>query len=107
MRFRLRRYVFGRTLKWDFPLTAEFLEKKYKMPVSPNHLFVSSGVSQILELLCILFCKTGDTVFVEEPTYFLVLKMFRDHGLRIEGIPTDENGLIVEALEERLRAFII
>lgn len=45
----------------------------------------------------------GDLVFVEEPTYFLMLKVFAgDFKLRTEGIPMDENGMRVDILEERL-----
>jgi DNA-binding transcriptional MocR family regulator len=40
---------------------------------------------------------------VEEPSYFLALRVFADHQLRTVPIPMDENGLIVEALEEELK----
>jgi DNA-binding transcriptional MocR family regulator len=42
---------------------------------------------------------------VEEPSYFLALRIFADHGLRIISIDTDEKGLVIESLEEKLREF--
>jgi DNA-binding transcriptional MocR family regulator len=42
-------------------------------------------------------------VFVEEPTYFLALRIFADHRLRVVGLPTDEHGLVIEALEDELK----
>ena len=81
---------------------ALFLKEKYGMTVDPDHLFVSNGVSQALDLICTLYSRPGDLIFVEEPTYFLALRIFADHHLRVVSLPIDEQGLVVEALEERL-----
>jgi 2-aminoadipate transaminase len=81
---------------------AGFLEEPYKMQVDPDALFITAGASQGLDLICTLFTRPGDTIFVEEPSYFLALRIFADHGLKIVGLPMDEEGLIVEALEEKL-----
>ena len=83
---------------------AEFLSRHYDMPVSADRLFISGGVSQALDLLCTLYTKPGDTVFVEEPTYFLALRIFRDHRLHLVSVPTDDQGLVVEAVEEKLKS---
>jgi DNA-binding transcriptional MocR family regulator len=81
---------------------AKFLSAGHGFPVEPESLFVTSGVSSGLDLICTLFTQPGDTIFVEEPTYFLALRIFADHGLRLVPIPTDEEGLVVNALEEKL-----
>jgi DNA-binding transcriptional MocR family regulator len=81
---------------------AKFLSAGHGFPVEPESLFVTSGVSGGLDLICTLFTKPGDTIFVEEPTYFLALRIFADHGLRLVPIPTDEEGLVLDALEEKL-----
>jgi len=82
---------------------ARFLSHHYASEVSPDELFVSGGASQALDLICSLFTRPGDLVFVEEPSYFLALRIFADHGLRAEGLPTDPHGLVPEALRDRLR----
>jgi DNA-binding transcriptional MocR family regulator len=71
--------------------------------VSPEELFVSGGVSQALDLICSLFTRPGDLVLVEEPSYFLALRIFADHGLRVGGLATDRHGLLPGALRDRLR----
>jgi 2-aminoadipate transaminase len=81
---------------------ARFLAAHYHKPVDADDLFVTAGASQGLDLICTLFTKPGETIFVEEPSYFLALNIFRDHGLNIIGLPMDEDGLMVEALEENL-----
>ena len=84
---------------------ANFLTEGFGLPVDAGHLFVTNGISNALDLLCTLFTHPGDTIFVEEPSYFLALRIFADHGLRIISIDTDENGLAIESLEEKLREF--
>jgi len=81
---------------------ADFLSEGYGFPVDADTLFVTSGISSALDLFCTLFTLTGDTVFVEEPSYFLALRIFTDHGLRLVSIPTDSSGLVVDLLEEAL-----
>ncbi len=81
---------------------AHFLTLAYGFPVASEDLFVTSGISGALDLICSLFTQPGDTVFVEEPTYFLALRIFADHGLHVISIPTDESGLMVDALEVAL-----
>jgi len=82
---------------------SEFLEGIYRMPLDPAHLLVTNGASQGLDLICTLFSKAGDSIFVEEPTYFLARKIFADHHLRPVALPMDADGLIIEALKEQLK----
>jgi 2-aminoadipate transaminase len=82
---------------------ADFLTVEYATPVMAEQLMVTAGASQALSLICTLFTKPGDTVFIEEPSYFLALRILReDFGLNAVPIPIDENGLRVDALEEAL-----
>jgi 2-aminoadipate transaminase len=74
----------------------------YAMLVRPDTLFLTGGASQALDLTCTLFTRPGDTIFVEEPTYYLVQRIMRDHHLRVVGVPTDAFGLRPEALEAML-----
>ena len=82
---------------------AHFLTDQYGFPVFPKNLFITNGASLGLDLTCTLFAQPGDTVFVEEPSYFLALRILADHHLRLVSIPIDENGLCVEALEQELK----
>jgi 2-aminoadipate transaminase len=84
---------------------AGFLGRGYGFPVDPDTLFVTNGISNALDLICAHFTRPGDTIFVEEPTYFLALRIFADHDLRIVPIQTDKDGLIIESLEEKLAGF--
>ncbi|MCB0211869.1 MAG: PLP-dependent aminotransferase family protein [Anaerolineae bacterium] len=84
---------------------AKFLTKGYAIPVDADSLFVTSGASQALDLICTLCTKPGDTVFVEEPSYFLALRIFADHGLHVVGLPMDGDGLDIAVLAEKLTEY--
>jgi DNA-binding transcriptional MocR family regulator len=90
---------------------AEFLGPRYSTSVTgaddvvrvdPQLMMVTNGNSHAIDLCCGVLTRPGDVVFVEEPTYFLALTIFRDHGLRVVGIPVDDDGLSLEALEDEL-----
>ncbi|MDH3598844.1 MAG: PLP-dependent aminotransferase family protein [Candidatus Tectomicrobia bacterium] len=83
---------------------ADFLSRQdaYAMHVHPATLFLTCGASQAIDLICTLFAREGDTVFVEEPTYYLVSRIFTDHHLQVVGVPTDAEGLRVDALDAML-----
>lgn len=83
---------------------AAFLTRRYAAPVAASQLMTTSGNSQALDLICTRFTKPGDTIFVEEPTYFLALDVFRDHGLHVVGIPIDAQGMRLGALRDALAA---
>jgi DNA-binding transcriptional MocR family regulator len=83
---------------------AKFLTGGYGFSVNPENLLITTGISNALDLLCSYFTKPGDTIFCEEPSYFLALRIFIDHGLNVISVETDENGLIPASLEEKLAA---
>jgi DNA-binding transcriptional MocR family regulator len=84
---------------------ANFLTKGYGFDTAAESLFVTNGISKALDLICTLFTQAGDTIFVEEPTYFLALRIFADHHLNVISVDTDEKGLIIASLEEKLAQF--
>lgn len=81
---------------------AEYLSEGYRKTVVPESIFVTGGSSQGLDLVSTVFSRAGDTVFVEEPTYFLAFQILRDHGVKLVGVPVDQEGMRMDALEALL-----
>lgn len=81
---------------------ANFLSNGYGFSVNADNIFITTGISNGLDLICSLFTKAGDTILVEEPSYFLALRIFADHGLNVVSVATDENGLVPASLEGML-----
>ena len=50
--------------------------------------------------VCSLLLKSGETIFVEDPTYFLARNIFsKDFKLNVESISMEEDGLNIEELK--------
>lgn len=69
----------------------------------PERLLITVGAQQALDLVGKLFIEPGDTIAVEAPSYVGALSAFSVYEPRYLQIPMDENGIIVEELEEALR----
>jgi DNA-binding transcriptional MocR family regulator len=82
---------------------AGFVERNYGQAVSTENLFLTGGNSQALDLVCERFTQPGDTVFVEEPCYFLAYQILLDHGLELVPIPVDADGMRLDVFEELLK----
>ena len=50
-----------------------------------DDLFATAGATQGLNLLSHMLFSAGDIAFVEDPTYFLAMKMFNDAGMKVIG----------------------
>jgi DNA-binding transcriptional MocR family regulator len=81
---------------------ANFLNQAGGHAASAKSLFVTAGTSQGLDFVCHRFTRPGDTVLVEEPSYYLAFQVFRDHGLNIVGIPLDGEGMDPDRLEREI-----
>jgi len=82
---------------------SDFLSLEYGVDARSESLLLTCGNSQALDFICERFTQPGNTVFVEEPTYFLAFQIFRDHGLKVVPIAMDQDGMIIEALEQALK----
>jgi 2-aminoadipate transaminase len=67
-----------------------------------DELIVTSGGMECIALACQSLVDPGDTVAVEAPTYLGAIMAFDRYEAEIAGIPIDEEGLLVDAFEERL-----
>ena len=82
---------------------AKFLSNQYEDTVDSADLMVTAGATQGLALLVTLLFNPGDLAFVEDPTYFLAIKVLsEDLNLKVIGVPTDEDGINVEEFDRLL-----
>ncbi|WP_347754788.1 PLP-dependent aminotransferase family protein [Agrococcus sp. ProA11] len=64
---------------------------------------VTAGSQVALDIVTKVLCEQGDTVLVEDPTYVGALGAFGGAGLQVEHVPMDADGLVPDALRERIR----
>ncbi|HZO98533.1 MAG TPA: PLP-dependent aminotransferase family protein [Gaiellaceae bacterium] len=65
----------------------------------PDEILVTSGARQGLDLVARTLLRPGDVVCVESPSFVGTLASLEATGARLIGIPSDADGLDVEALE--------
>jgi 2-aminoadipate transaminase len=71
--------------------------------VSIDQVLVTAGSNQLLHLVTDTLCDAGDIVLCAAPAYFVYLGILRNLGVRAVGIESDEDGVLLEALEEELQ----
>ncbi|KAI9205791.1 pyridoxal phosphate-dependent transferase [Polychytrium aggregatum] len=85
---------------------ARFLANEYGSPVEANHLAVTSGASQSFSNLITMFTTSATRILIEDPTYFLALRVLQDHGFQerdFVSVPVESGGISLQILEERLK----
>ncbi|MER5865974.1 PLP-dependent aminotransferase family protein [Kitasatospora sp. NPDC002040] len=70
------------------------------LPTGPDELLVTTGSQQGLTLVATALLEPGDVVLVEDPGYLAALQCFAFAGARVVPVPTDDGGLIPDALAE-------
>ena len=80
--------------------TAKFLTEQYANTVNHEDLWLNAGASQGLAFIGSFLFQPGDVVFAEEPAYYIGLKASRDDlGMKVIGVPSDKDGIVVDELE--------
>ncbi len=70
---------------------------------TPDEIITTHGATEALLLALRVTTKRGDLVAVETPTYFGILHLIRDLGLKAIELPvTPEGGVVLDALEAAL-----
>ncbi|MGF9698767.1 PLP-dependent aminotransferase family protein [Paenibacillus sp. MABNR03] len=81
---------------------AERLESK-GIPASPDHMLLTTGSQQSIDLVCRILLDPGDRVLVESPTYLAALQVIHSYQAESHGVACDEEGMLPESLEEQLK----
>jgi len=84
-------------------VVTELLEPRGVKADSDNILITSGGLEGI-NLLCQLFIDPGDVILVESPTFVHCVEIFEMFQARCESVAMDEDGMIPEDLEEKIKA---
>jgi 2-aminoadipate transaminase len=69
---------------------------------SVEEVLITTGAQQALDLTGKLFLDEGDTVICESPTYIGAISALKVFAPRWVEVPTDDEGMDLEALERRL-----
>lgn len=77
---------------------------RYNILAEPENVLITAGSQQALDLIAKLLINPGDRLLVEAPTYLGALQAFNVFGADYVSVPADDDGLIVDRLDEALRS---
>lgn len=70
--------------------------------VTPDNVIITQGTTDALEILPQLLISPNDVVLMEAPTYLWAIRSFNFRQAGMIGIPSDEGGICIDLLRERL-----
>ena len=76
---------------------------KYGINITADHVLITTGSQQALDLLGKILINRGDRILVESPTYLGALQAWNAYGVKYITIPYDDDGMQIDLLESRLR----
>lgn len=96
------------SLSQGVPLLRELLAErisKQGLPVTAENILITTGSQQGLDLIGRVFIEPGDYVITELPTYLGALQAFNFYQCRYAPVQMDNDGMIIDQLEEKIRLF--
>lgn len=79
-----------------------FLHRLWGYNINYKNMLITSGSQQSINLISNSLINEGDTIFVEQPTYFGALDVFKKKNIKLVGIDLYEDGLNLEMLEKEI-----
>lgn len=88
------------------PLREMIVERMHQIGIHCNieNVLITAGSQQALDLIGKVMLNPGDNVYVEEPTYLGALQAWYAYQAGFITVPTDDEGIITGALEEKLQS---
>ena len=78
-----------------YPKLRTWLEqdlRKKKLFKDGDMVVVTSGAQQAIEVTTKILCNEGDVILCENPSFIGSLNAFRSYGVKLIGVPMDEDG---------------
>lgn len=81
---------------------ADRMNKIYNSDLKMENILITTGSQQNLDMAGKIFLNPGDVVLMEAPTYLAAINAFKAYECTFKEVPTDDKGMIPEALEKIL-----
>ncbi|MET4692882.1 PLP-dependent aminotransferase family protein [Endozoicomonas lisbonensis] len=78
----------------------DYVRSSRAVRCEPDHVVITQGAQQALDLCARLFLNPGDPVAMENPGYIGAQRAINATGAHIIPLPVDEQGVVVSALEQ-------
>jgi 2-aminoadipate transaminase len=83
----------------------EFIVRKmsrYGIVASVDNVLITTGSQQGLDLVSKVLLDPGDVIIIEAPTFVGALQSFRAYQASYASVPLDDDGMLVDVLEQKI-----
>lgn len=82
---------------------SDYMKRKHRVGREFDQILITAGAQQAMDLATKSLCNEGDAVLCESPSFIGSLNAFRSYGLKLCGIPMQDDGMDIEALEQAMK----
>ncbi|NLY64223.1 MAG: PLP-dependent aminotransferase family protein [Alcaligenaceae bacterium] len=75
---------------------ASYLAVSRSLQCDPDQIIVTFGTLQSLDLCTRLLSDAGQEAYIEDPTYWATASVLEAAGLKVHGMPLDQEGMVLE-----------
>lgn len=80
----------------------DWLSESWVNDISYKNVLITSESQQSINLVAYSLLSKGDTVLIEQPTYFGALDIFKKMDINLVGVSLQDNGIDLEELEREI-----
>ena len=81
-----------------------YVKERFGIEAAQGEILPTTGSTQAMSLLCMALIDPGDVILVEDPTFLGNMQCMRLFGAKLIPVSSDENGMVMEDLEEKIIA---
>lgn len=85
---------------------ADFLFRIWGITIDSTNLLITTGSQQSINLVVDSILKQGDTVFLDQPTYFGAIDVFKRKNLNLVGLEVKDKGIDIKNLEKKITKYL-
>jgi len=100
-------YLTGYGAPQGYSLLRQILQQRLSelsIYLQAEQLLLTNGATHALDLVARYYVRPGDTVFVDDPGYFILYGTLKSYGAKIVGVPWNNDGPDTTKLEQLLKA---
>ncbi|HDX9703233.1 PLP-dependent aminotransferase family protein [Bacillus thuringiensis] len=94
-------------IEGDFTLRQMISKRalEYGIHTTPAEIVITSGATQGIDFVSELFINSEDYILVDQYSFVSAIEIFKSYGAIIIPVQSDENGIIIDDLEKKLKEF--